>query len=225
MNAITKLTIATAGAAFFTIGSSIVPAKAALLDFSFTATDVFQDGSINTNTGSFRLNTETREISNLGGVLNPPGSRLLNFSSGVGLGTSSAVLTVRTENCNGGFIDPATGRIICTYSSSFGSVLNLLFTGEDLFNELSSDPFVYESSLVSGMRPGPIGPAGQNAFNVTGSALIRILFLTEFPSPVTSLQVERVETVPEPTTTAAILAFGVLGASSGLLRKQQKKIV
>jgi hypothetical protein len=75
------------------------------------------------------------------------------------------------------------------------------------------------------MRPGPIGPAGQKAFNVTGSALIQILFLTEFPSPVTSLQVERVETVPEPTTTAAILAFGVLGASSGLLRKQQQKIV
>lgn len=219
MHVITKLAMATAGAALLTMGGSLTPAYAALLDFSFTATDEYEDGNISTQTGSFRLNTRTQEISNFGGVLNPEDGVVFSSDFSVNFEDSNTVLTAGVGGCTGRFTDE-NGNFLCYATSGFGKRLNLYFRGADLFNQLSSDSSVYENSFIPGLRRGLIDASSNNFFYVTGSRLTTLIISTELPSPVTALQVTRVETVPEPTMTAAMLVFSALGTGVLLKRKR-----
>jgi len=227
MHLITKLTIATAGVAFFTIGANLAPAKAALLDFSFSTTDVFENGNIETGTGSFRLDTQTRQVSNFGGILMPVNTPPFASSFNVLVGDPTlptTALVVATTSCFGSSGIPQPGQPICLDTNIIRRQVGLQFSGTSLFYQLSSDPSIYEASFVPGTRPGPIGPGMENLF-VTGSQARTFVNTTRIPSPITTLQVEAVESVaavPEPRTTTAILAFAALSSTSWLLRKQAK---
>jgi hypothetical protein len=228
MHLITKLTIATAGVAFFTIGANFAPAKAALLDFSFSTTDVFQNGNIETGTGSFRLDTQTRQVSNFGGILMPVNTPPFSSSFNVLVGDftiGTTFLVVTTTSCFGSSGIPQSGQPICLDTNIIPRRVGLEFNTTSLFYQLSSDPSIYEASFVPGTRPGPIGPGMENLFNVRGSQARTFVNTTRIPSPITTLQVEAVESVaavPEPRTTTAILAFAALSSTSWLLRKQPK---
>jgi hypothetical protein len=228
MHLISKLTIATAGVAFFTIGANLAPAKAALLDFRFSTTDVFQNGNIETGSGSFRLDTQTRQVSNFGGILMPVNTPPFSSSFNVLVGDptiGTTVLVVTTTSCFAPSGIPQPGQPICLGTNIIPREVGLEFNTTSLLYQLSSEPSIYASSFVPGTRPGPIGPGIENLFNVRGSQARTFVNTSRIPSPITTLQVETVESVaavPEPSTTTAILAFAALSSTSWLLRKQAK---
>jgi hypothetical protein len=223
MSGITSLTISTVGAALLAMVASLAPSQAAILDLNFITEDrIF--GEVRKSSGSFRLNTETKQVSNLGGILRLiEGESLVDPNFRVSRQGSDTVLTYKALYCSEAEGDPDTGEFLyCRQQGSLDVRLRLEFQGEALFNQLSNVPSVYENSFL----PGSSRANNDLSFGeVVGSSLIQTYFETDFPYAITALQVERVdvpvETVPEPATTTATLIFATLGTGLFFKRKRQ----
>ncbi|QLE58936.1 hypothetical protein [Nostoc sp. TCL26-01] len=219
MHILKKLTIATVGAAWLTISTSIAPVKAALLEFNFIVKDV----NIFTGTGFFTLNTQTREIVDFGGVLNSPENIFLRSEFTIDNIDGNTLLDVKNFYCREFLLTPDGGKV-CFGTDNSAQEVNLQFRGEDLFNQLSSNPTVYENSFVVGTRPEADPDTGFNIYDIRGSQFKLLTFIFSIPFTVTGLQVKNLDTtqvIPESTTTTAILTIGALGV--GLLLKRKHK--
>ncbi|MBD2505494.1 hypothetical protein [Anabaena azotica] len=223
MHILKKLIIATVGASCLIISTGIAPVKAALLEFNFTVKELLTNEYFGTDSGFFTLNTQTREIVDSGGVLNPPDGIFLRSVFTVDNIDGNTFLNVKNFKCREFLLTP-DGSKVCFGTDNFANEVNLQFRGENLFNQLSSNPFVYENSFVVGTRPEADPDTGFNPFIITGSNFQFISFTFSIPYPVTALQVKNIDTaqvIPESTTTTAILNIGAL--SVGLMLKRKHK--
>lgn len=227
MHIIKKLTIATLGTAWLTLSTGIAPVKAALLEFKFTVKDVFTYPGYEDQNGFFVLNTQTREIVDSGGELNPPNGIFLRTEFTVDTMGGDSFLTIKNFKCRQLFNIP-NGLQVCFGTDNFARAVNLQFKGEDLFNQLSSNPSDYQDSFVVGINPEPLPDPDTgyipSFFNIIGSNFQYISYIALSPYPVSALQVRNIETtqvIPESTNTTAILTIGALGFGLVLKRKHK----
>lgn len=143
---ISKVSMATAGAAFLTMGLVSAPAEAALLDFSFN--------TVKGGTGSFTLDTSAVDIntSSPSGLYDNAISDL-NIN-GTNYGTRD--LNVIPESLNG---EPVAGFGIIFEPPATG--VGMYFGDQTIAKKLPEDPSVYESKFAGGVVGSFAGdPAG-----------------------------------------------------------------
>ncbi len=193
MNLFKKLSIATAGVAFFTtMGVVSAPVQAAVLDFSFN--------TAKGKTGSFKLNTSAMytspaSSSTYGSFDNAISDFTINNVDGKNYGPLALDLTTTADKDELG--QTLTGFGIIFDPPTLNAVA-MNFYDPSLITKLSDNPSAYTSSF----RGGIIEKFGSNTiddFIVPGQL--------------------NVEAVPEPNTTVEILAFGAIGVGWRLKRK------
>jgi hypothetical protein len=221
MNLITKLTIATAGAAI-ALETSLAPAQAALLhfshsffsncpecaqQFSFTLDSSVMDENPSPTDGFFPNAISNIELD--GSPIAQSSTSVITRdypgpSPYVGLGSGnftqfsySIVADTITQPPYGSF--------------NFAYNITLYFQGNEFVNQLASEPsgYVFASSYSN----AELGPGGLLHGNAPGSVEVT---LQESPEP---------QEVPEPKATVSILAVGALGAGSRLIRNTMKRKV
>jgi hypothetical protein len=211
MSIITKLLIATTGTGFFTLGASLVPAQAVLLDFSHGfASNCPECGQ----EFSFILDTSVSDINP-----SPTEGYYPNAISAIKIDGSlieQSVTSVRTRSLSiitGPSIPPLSPGNYTQFSYSivgntinnppFGSYnymynINLYFQGNELVNQLSPEPSTY--SLRGSFSNATLGPGG-----ALRGGIPREVYVTLH-------QDSNSRVVSEPATVAAlgILGFGFL---------------